>query len=116
MIGIYDVDLWHGTKKVPNLELMQIWSYLKKKNVIARMLTPDNSIDFYKKLFYFKSFVNTKVPLKLSLYSDNIVRYGTGFTKRLKPLSEEVSSLPPDYTPYAPFANKFNNKKIYEML
>ena len=32
IIGLYDIDLWHRGRAVPNLELMQYYAYYHKRN------------------------------------------------------------------------------------
>ena len=52
--GLYDIDLWHKGRSVPNLELMQTYAYLSNRNERVIMMKPNEDEEKFSKIIYFK--------------------------------------------------------------
>lgn len=105
-IGLYDLDLWHGKKSCPNLELMQIYNYFYTNNHIVRLLKPNDSTTQYSKIFYFKDNATTKIPRKLTLSGADKNLSGFGFFGKNQKLNPAISQMAANYKPYVPWTNK----------
>lgn len=53
-LGLYDIDLWHRGKSAPNLELMKLYNYHKKKGDIVLMMRPGEDEGRFNRIIYFK--------------------------------------------------------------
>lgn len=116
MIGIYDLDLWHGYKPMPNLELMQIYHYYYDMGETVMLLKPQESVLPFSHIFYFKEYESTPIPRKLWLYEDKKSIIGAGFYGKVPNLKPEISCLSPQYDVYDAYCYKFKLPKPYEKL
>lgn len=116
MIGVYDIDLWHGVKSMPNLELMQIYNYYYKKGDRVIMLKPKDSITPFNRVFYFKENKKSKIPNSLDLSDEKIKVIGSGFYGKLPQLKPEILNTPPAYDPYDIYSYKLKVSKGYDTL
>lgn len=107
-IALYDIDLWHRGKAMPNLELMKVYNYYYQKGDKVIMMRPEDREGRFSKIIYFKDKANTEIPRKLSLTGKNKEIYGYGFFKVFTPLSEEFTDVPPSYLPYDAYSNKLH--------
>lgn len=107
-IGLYDIELWHRGKAMPNLELMKIYNYHFKHNDIVVMMRPGEDEGRFSKIIYFKDNPNTQIPRNLSLSGPKKEIYGYGFFKQFYPLDNIYLEEPPSYYPYDPFTEKFS--------
>lgn len=92
-IGLYDVD----SKNFPNLCLMKISSYHKKKGDNVEFINYFNKYDIvYKsKIFTFSKENNIKIQ------TDNIIFGGSGYENNNNKLSDEIEYSYPDYSLYS---------------
>ena len=104
--GLYDCEMWHRGKTMPNLELMKIYNYHYSRGEIVRLLRPGDNTSTYTKVIYFKE-TDTELPKSLEVYGDNKEFYGYGFYKCFIPLNEIYRDTPPSYTIYEPYEDKF---------
>lgn len=91
-IGLIDVD----RTKFPNLALMKISAYHKKKGDIVEWANPL----FGKYDVVYKSKIFTFTPDNQDTYECSIVKGGTGYSLTAK-LPAEIDSCTPDYTIYS---------------
>ena len=138
-IGIIDADLLDGGTRHPNLALLKISSYCKKKNHIVELIKRYEDIcfdygtifeeinpDCYDLLILSKVFKFTKIPLFIQRAIDNNFIYygGTGFITSddhhlfldeiIPNLEDDVEYIKPDYTlylDYIDYITKGNEKK-----
>ena len=104
--GLYDCELWHRGKTMPNLELMKVYNYHHSRGEIVRLLRPQDNTSTYTKVIYFKE-TDAELPKTLEVYGDNKDFYGYGFYKTFIPLDEIYTDTPPSYTIYEPYEDKF---------
>lgn len=116
MIGLYDIDLWHGKKPVPNLELMKIYNYYYKKGDRVVMLKPEDDITPFSHIFYFKEKTNTIIKNSLDLSNEKCSILGTGFYGKTPCLKPEIHCLPPAYEPYDIYSYKLKVSKGYDVF
>lgn len=107
-IGLYDIELWHRGKAMPNLELMKVYQYHYQNNDIVTMMKPNDDEGRFNRIIYFKDNSNTQIPSSLSLTGHKKEFYGYGFYKQFYPLDECYTNVPPSYLAYEPFTEKFN--------
>ena len=106
-ILLYDIDMWHRKgKAMPNLELMKIYNYHYSKGDIIRLLRPQDKIDNYSKVIFFKE-TDTEIPRALEVYGENKQIYGFGFYNKFFPLDSIYTDVPPSYAIYEPYDEKF---------
>lgn len=115
-IGLYDIDLWHGSCKYPKLELMKIYNYCYQNGQKVIMMQPNMDEGRFDKIFYFKEYPSTHIPKTLVLTGEKKKIYGYGFYKRFIPLSEKYNNIPPTFLPYDSYSNKLTNKSTYETM
>jgi hypothetical protein len=65
IIGLYDIDLWHRGRAVPNLELMQYYEYYHKRNDRVVLMKPTDEESQFAKIIYFKENPNVLLPKTL---------------------------------------------------
>lgn len=105
IIGLYDIDLWHRGRAVPNLELMQYYAYYHKRNDRVVLMKPTDEESQFAKIIYFKENPNVLLPKALQVFGDNKEFTGYGFYKKNEKLPPEIE-VPPSYIPYDPWVNK----------
>ena len=105
IIGLYDIDLWHRGRAVPNLELMQYYAYYHKHNDRVILMKPTDEETQFSQIIYFKENPNVQLPKTLQVYGDNKTFTGYGFYKKNDVLPPEIQ-VPPSYVPYDPWVNK----------
>lgn len=116
VIGLYDIDLWHGIKKYPNLELMKVYNYCYQNSQKVLMMQPSMDEGRFDKIFYFKEAPYTRIPKSLVLTGEKKTIYGYGFYKHFIPLSEKYKNISPSFLPYDSYSNKMSNKQSYERM
>ena len=105
MIGIIDADLLTRKKhRFPNLASMKISGYYKARGKDTRLvLSYDEDLQQYEKIFISKVFTDTKVPEDV-LKMNNVEYGGTGFFYDKAPqLPAEIEHSRPDYSLYDEF-------------
>ena len=107
-IGLYDIELWHRGKAMPNLELMKIYNYHFINNDIPVMMRPGEDEGRFSKIIYFKDNPNTQIPRSLSLAGEKKEIYGYGFFKQFYSLDTLYKNVPPSYYPYDPFTERLS--------
>lgn len=107
-IGLYDIELWHRGKAMPNLELMKIYNYHFTHNDIVIMMRPGEEEGRFTKIIYFKDNPNTQIPRNIVLSGPKKEIYGYGFYKQFFPLENTYVNFPPSYYPYDPYTEKFS--------
>ena len=107
-IGLYDIDLWHRGKAVPNLELMQYYNYYYKNGDKVLMLSPKDDEGRCNQIIYFKDNPNVLPPRALDIYGENKSFTGYGFYKFNEKLPDEMRNVPPSYAPYDIYTAKLN--------
>lgn len=107
-IGLYDIDLWHRGKAVPNLELMQYYNYYHKNNHRVLLMKPTDQEEQFTKIIYFKENPNIMLPKTISVYGDKKSFTGYGFYKQNEKLPPEIRDCPPLYDLYNPWVNKLS--------
>jgi len=107
-IGLYDIDLWHRGRAVPNLELMQYYNYYYTNNHKVIMMKPGEDEGRFNKIIYFKENPNIALPKTLNVYGENKEFTGYGFFKKVFPLPEKICNVPPSYLPYDIWTNKID--------
>lgn len=116
IVGLYDIDLWHRGKSYPNLELMKTFKYLYDKNETVIMMRPNENIERFSKIIYFKDNEKTILPKTLNVYGDKKDIYGYGFYKKNSPLKPEIAAVPPSYFPYDAWVNKLKAPSDYDRM
>lgn len=104
--GLYDCELWHRGKTMPNLELMKVYNYHYSRGEIVRLLRPQDKTDTYTKVIYFKD-TSSELPRTLEVFGENKQIYGWGFYNKFYPLDEKYKDTPPSYLIYEPYEEKF---------
>lgn len=104
--GLYDIDLWHKGRSVPNLELMQTYAYLSSKNERVIMMKPNEDEEKFSQIIYFKDNPNVALPKTLNVYGEKKSFFGYGFFNKAFPLKPEIAEMPPSYIPYDAWTNK----------
>lgn len=105
-IGLYDIDLHHGSFTMPNLELMKYFSYYYNTNNQVIMMRPQDDEGRFEKIIYFKESPKTDIPNSLNLYGERKILYGRGFFGRTEQLPDFVSAAKPSFLPYDPYGAK----------
>lgn len=113
-IGLYHIDLWHGNKAYPHLELMQIYNYLYQRNEKVLFLKPGEDIGRCNKVIYFDD--NCKIPRDLEVRGEKKQQWGYGFYRINEKLKPEIAAMEPCYFPYDAWTNKLSAKSKYEKL
>lgn len=113
-IGLYHMDLWHGFKAVPNLELIKIYSYYLEKGDQVAMVRPQDELARFNYIYFIK---DSQEPLgkeasnKLNIENKKLMGYGFfGKTEILKP---EIFNQKLNYTCYDSVSYKLTNKTDY---
>lgn len=109
-IGLYDIELWHRGKAMPNLELMKIYNYHYNHGDKVIMMKPGIDEGRFNKIIYFKDNPNTQIAKTLQLSGPIKEIYGYGFYNNFYPLEEKYQNEPPCYLPYEPFVEHFSMK------
>lgn len=91
IIGLHDSD----KTKFPNLALMKISAWHKKRGDIVSFFKPDKN---YDKIYSSKIFSFTENDRNLP-ESEQIIKGGTGYNLAMK-LSDEIEHIMPDYSLY----------------
>ena len=112
-IGLYDIELWHRGKAMPNLELMKVFNYHFQQNDMVKMMRPGEDEGRYNKIIYFKDNPDTQIARSLNLTGPKKEIYGYGFFKGFYPLDNIYTDVPPSYLCYEPYTEKFS-KDTYE--
>lgn len=103
-IGLIDADLIAGHRRLPNLVLMKISTYLQRRGWQTELVTDYAEVKKYYRVYLAKVFTGTAVPVGV-LDAPNVVFGGTGFLyDEAVPLPDQVEHMPPDYSLYAPWA------------
>jgi hypothetical protein len=119
-IGLYDEDFFKYHQTVPNLELMKLATYYKKKREIV-VLAPSVAPDRYSQFFLRKDYYDGTFPSELK-ESEKIQYGGLAFSyNKYRPLSQEIEECNADFTIYMPYkklfeANLNNNKLAFVTL
>lgn len=112
-ICLYDIDFFHSQNfSPPNLELMKVFNFYYSNNHIVNFGEPNENLERYNQIIFFKANPNIRVPKALSLSGEKRQIYGYGFFNRFIPLKEQFKNLPPSYLPYE--INEEKIKKISE--
>lgn len=100
-IGIADYDLMQKKEDdIPNLEVMKISSYHKRKKDIVEYVKKLNDCEHYNKVYVRKDFSMGGHPTAL-IKKKNFIIGGLAYTKGIyKPLEDEIEQSPPDITIY----------------
>lgn len=101
MIGLIDYDVLY-TKKIryPNLELMKMATYLRRKRVPYRMVIDLESVDFYTEIHLFQDDAKLPFPTKL-LTMKQLMWHGLAFTDGVRmPLDPEIEKSEPTISVY----------------
>lgn len=107
-IGLIDADLIDNGSRHPNLALMKISGYMKKKGYSTELLLDYKNINNYDKVYMSKVFNFTHVPIDIEQY-DNLKIGGTGFFEDGgENLDYEIEHSMPDYNLY----NKYIAREI----
>lgn len=114
VIGLYDIDLWHGSRAYPNLELMQIYNYLYHRGDKVLLTKPNDEIGRFNKIIYFND--HSKIPKNIEVVGEKKQTIGYAFYHINEPLKEEISSLAPSFLPYDPWTERLSNKSSYEKM
>lgn len=115
-ICLYDMDFLHGSKFIPNLELMKIFNYYYSQGHIVNLAQKNENLDRYTKVIYFKNSPALIIPKKLKLSDERSVLYGYGFYNKFTPLREKIKNVPPNYLIYDTYSDKIKNIKKYEEI
>ena len=116
-IGIYHMDLWHGRKAVPNLELIKLYTYYFNKGDQVVMMRPQDELERFNFIYFFK---DSQEPLgkdasnKLIVENKKLMGYGFfGKTDILKP---EIFNQQLNYNCYNILSYKLTNKSEYTYM
>ena len=114
-IGLYHLDLWHSIgSAVPNLELIKIFSYFYNRGDQITMVRPQDPLERFNKVFFFKDSKNVlgkEASSKLIIENKTLMGYGFfGKTERLKP---EIFNQKLNYKCYDEVSWKLSNKADY---
>ena len=116
VIGLYDLNLWHSTRKFPNLELMKIFNYYYKNNAKVVMMTPETDEGRFNKIIYFKETYVRESQKLPAMSGPNKQIFGYGFYKKSELLPEPIQATPPSFMPYDPYSNLLTSHNSYEAL
>lgn len=93
IIGLHDSD----NTKFPNLALMKLSAWHKKRGDVVSFLEPDKN---YDKIYSSKVFSFTEKDRNLSAGEDErVIKGGTGYNLTMK-LPDEIEHIMPDYSLY----------------
>jgi hypothetical protein len=115
VIGLYDIDLWHRGKAMPNLELMKMYNYHHKNNDTVIMMKPNENEGRFNRIIYFKDNPNIQIPKQLKLAGPKKEIYGYGFFNAFYPLDDIYATMPPVYSPYDSYTEKLGTKQ-YDLM
>jgi len=106
-IGIIDADLiYDKNHRFPNLALMKISAYHKKRFDKVSLLMNYDNLEKYDMVYISKVFEFTDMPIDLLRY-DNVYFGGTGFWYEKTPdLPDFMEHMKPDYTLYHTWVGK----------
>lgn len=123
-IGIMDADMAAYTLVPPNLEVMKLSAYYKKKGeivVLSPLFTPDRNTKF----IYRKDYDDGEFPINL-LTEKNVEYGGLAFSNNVyKSLPLEIERMKPDTSIYArmentilsyPGAAEWKKKKVFQNM
>lgn len=113
-IGLYDIDLHHGTGFSLSLPLMKAYTKFSKEGHQVIMMKPYEKTGRYNKIFYFKDNPQLPVPKGLA-FGEKSSLHGYGFYKNAT-LLPSTAELPPSFEPYDLFSNKIRNKNLYRSI
>ncbi len=101
-VGMFDGDIYVYGINAPNLELMKLSTYYKKRREIV-VFTTTFSPQMYTKFIYRKDIPDGKFVPNVGAYQ-NVEFGGRAFTQgSYRPLKEEIEMLKPDMTLYQKF-------------
>jgi len=104
-IGVIDADLLDKGTRHPNLALMKISAFNKKKGHSVTLLRSYSGLDSYDKVYISKVFTYTNVPGGAASLP-NVLIGGTGFfDDGGECLPDEIEHHMPDYDLYKDYAN-----------
>lgn len=107
-IGLYDEDFFKYHQTVPNLELMKLATYYKRKREIV-VLSPSIAPDRYSKFFLRKDYYDGTFPQELKEYN-NIQYGGLAFSyNKYYALSQDIEACNADFSIYLPYKSIFEN-------
>lgn len=111
-IGLIDADLLDNGTRHPNLALMKISGYMKKKGYSTELLLDYKNIRNYDEVHMSKVFKFTEVPINIDDYS-NLYIGGTGFFEDGgENLENEIEHSFPDYELYDKYIEREINRGI----
>ncbi|MBR4155378.1 MAG: hypothetical protein IKU01_01565 [Bacteroidales bacterium] len=119
-VGLYDEDFFKYHQTIPNLELMKISTYYKRKGEIV-VLSPSIAPDRYSQFFLRKDYYDGTFPEELKEYS-NIQYGGLSFSyNKYYALANEIEACDADFSIYLPYRHLFeeelkNNALAYVTL
>lgn len=112
-VGIIDADLLDKHISFPNLALMKLSAYHKRKNDEVSILFDYSKINNYDKVYIAKVFDYTKIPIDIKEYK-NLSIGGSGFFFDKAPkLQKNIEHIKPDYDLYLPIINIPKRKEYY---
>ena len=119
-IGLYDEDFFKYHQTVPNLELMKLATYYKKRREIV-VLAPSIAPDRYSKFFLRKDYYDGTFSSELR-ENEKIQYGGLAFSyNRYQALAPEIEECNADFTIYLPYRKLFeenlkNNRMAFITL
>lgn len=113
-IGLYDIDLNHGTTFSISLPLMQAYTKFYKENHQVIMMRPTEKTGRFTKIFYFKENPNLAVPRHL-VFNEKSSLHGYGFFKESRIL-EDTKKYEPSFFPYEACSSKIKNKTLFNSI
>lgn len=100
-IGLIDGDFIPKKSNIFNLDLMQLSAYYKKNRNIVNLLTDENKIPFFSKVYYLKDYPTDKFPKFIQ--EPNVEYAGRAFSEDIYiPFKDEIRFILPDKTIYRP--------------
>ena len=115
VVGLYDIDFFHGSNSYPNLELMKYFNYYYNKGDIVNLMSPQEDEGRYDKIIYFKESEKLNIPKNINLAGKKKEIKGYGFFKR-KIIDEKIKDVPPSYLPYDINEDKIKKKAVYNKI
>lgn len=108
-IGLYDEDFFKYHQTIPNLELMKLATYYKRKREIV-VLSPSISPDRYSQFFLRKDYYDGTFPKEISEYH-NIQYGGLAFSyNKYHPLAQDIEACDADFSIYLPYKHLFEDE------
>lgn len=109
-IGVIDADLIDNGTRFPNLAVMKISAYKKKKGNEVSLLTSYNNIQQFDEIFVSKVFHKTRLP---NFVHKNVHFGGTGFYDvDAVHLDNEIEHTKPDYSIYNEYIQQETQRGI----